>query len=322
MTDIPQIELDTFISEITSHPEYLDTEYVTAAYRDYCGQVIEDPFAEDVSTPIKRALSQQTPLSVIRIGDAEANLITYGVYDKTSNLDRLVFMRAMNQNDSFELTEEWMIALRDLITGAIAQADMIGVLGIWRVRKPSVQHYIEQFMQDHRGFSGHWRGIDYMLKLAGRGYFYNRIIAPAHLYLSVLEHLDNMLPLARRIIVISSRHSIVGSMQRKYPALDIEFIPVGDLVRVDAGTGLPVSSSRLPNTPSFVSSIFSALPHDLRGCLCLIGAGIWAGIYSTWIKQRGGVAVDLGSGFDLMDGRFDRLAHKAIGFERLRKYQL
>ena len=54
------------------------------------------------------------------------------------------------------------------------------------------------------------------------------------------------------------------------------------------------------------------MPNDLRGCLCLIGAGPWAEIYCTWVKQRGGVAIDLGSGFDLLEGKVTRVMHKEI----------
>src|SRR5262245_13239282 len=146
MKTIPQIELDTFISEMTSHPEYLDTEYVVAAYRHCCVQVISDPFADDISNYIGRALSEKGPFAVVRISDGEANLITYGAYNKTSNLDEFAFKQAMSQNDSFQLNEEWMIALRDLIIGAMAQADMIGVVGIWRLSRPTVESHIEQFM--------------------------------------------------------------------------------------------------------------------------------------------------------------------------------
>ena len=38
--------------------------------------------------------------------------------------------------------------------------------------------------------------------------------------------------------------------------------------------------------PSFLANVEAALPKDLRGWLCLVGAGVWAEIYCHWIKQR------------------------------------
>jgi hypothetical protein len=48
-----------------------------------------------------------------------------------------------------------------------------------------------------------------------------------------------------------------------------------------------------------------------------VGAGPWAKIYCGWIKRRGGVAVDLGSGFDLLEGKLTRSIHKELPQELL-----
>jgi hypothetical protein len=41
----------------------------------------------------------------------------------------------------------------------------------------------------------------------------------------------------------------------------------------------------------------------MAGTLCLVGAGMWAELYWTWIRRRGGVAVDIGSGMVLLAGQ-------------------
>ncbi len=60
----------------------------------------------------------------------------------------------------------------------------------------------------------------------------------------------------------------------------------------------------------------------MRGCFCLVGAGFWAEIYCTWIKQRGGVAIDIGSGFDLLDGTAPRPVHRSLGFDQHNPFAL
>ena len=78
MSQIPQSEIDSVIRAIRSNPQYLDPDYVIGAYRA-CGlDVIPDPFPHDVLAPVRRALTERRPLSVIRIGDGEANLMTTG----------------------------------------------------------------------------------------------------------------------------------------------------------------------------------------------------------------------------------------------------
>lgn len=314
MSRIPQSEIDSVVRAIRSSPQYLDPDYVIGAYRA-CGlDVIPDPFADAVLAPVRRALTERRPLSVIRIGDGEANLLTYGHYPGTGNLDLHAIEAAMAmQEDAIAVDESWGVVLRDLMLGAIAQADVVGVIGLWRSGRPTVEGFVERFLSDHRGFSGHWRAIDYLLNLAGRGFLAGKTIASAHLYLAVLERLDTILPLAERILVMSSRDGVVDKLRKRHPGLRFEYVAAA---HATAAPGAPSEK------PTFLATVFAALPQDMRGYLCLIGAGLWAEFYCTWIKQRGGVAVDIGSGCDLLDGESIRPIHRTLPPERLHKYRL
>ena len=99
--------------------------------------------------------------------------MSYGAYAHTPHLDDHVVKAILaKQQDAFEVDPVWMIILRDLMMGAVAQADVIGVIGLWRPQGPaSAEHLARRFLQDHRGISGHWRAMDYMLKLAGQRAF-------------------------------------------------------------------------------------------------------------------------------------------------------
>lgn len=314
MNEISQREIDGVIQAIRSNPEYLDPGYVVNAYQAYGLEVMPDPFAEGPIAALKDALREQKPLSVIRIGDGEANLVTFGHYAGSETLDRYV-VRAIvaMQQDRFLVDEQWTIVLRDLMLGAIAQADIIGVVGVWRRGRPVVERFVARFLLDHRAFCGEWRAVDYMLNLASRGALAGKKIASVRLYFSILEHLDAILRLAERIFIISDREGIVEKLRTRHPRQRIEFIAVG---KTGGDSGVP------PDRPTFLSATFSELPRDMRGCLCLIGAGIWAEFYCTWVKQRGGVAVDIGSGCDLLDGHLSRPIHKSIDPEKLQKYRL
>lgn len=152
-----------------------------------------------------------------------------------------------------------------------------------------------------------------MLKLANKKYFDTKIIASAHLYFSVLKHLNSLLILARKIMIISNRKNIIENLQAKHPELCFDYIEIG-INNADSNT--------LPDKPLFLNKVFLALPENMSGYLCLIGAGIWAEIYCTWVKQRGGVAIDIGSACDLLDGQITRPIHKMIDVEEMQKYKL
>lgn len=314
MKHVPQSELDAMLQSIRAHPEYCDPEYMISTYRSQGLKVFPHPLSTEIVNPIKQALLAEKGLSVVRIGDGEINLISYGAYPNTPNLDDNVVEAILGmQQDNFKVDPLWMIILRDLMMGAVAQADIVGVIGLWRPRPINTEQLVQLFLHDYRGISGQWRAMDYMLHLAAQGAFDHKILASAHLYFSLLEHLDLILPLARKIFIISDRERIMGKLKHKYPNIVFEFIPVGE----------PIHSPLAPrDRPDFLWPVFSSLPADLRGSLCLIGAGPWAEIYCGWIKQRGGVGVDLGTGFDLLDGAVTRPIHTLVGLEQIRKYAL
>lgn len=153
MNTIPQNEIEYVIQAIRSRPEYFNSDSIIEAYKS-CGlEVIADPFGETVLIPIKHALQTQQPLSVI--GDGEANLLTYGMYPETINLNYFVAKAAITRRkDSFIVDEHWFIILRDLLMGALAQADIIGVVGLWRPGQNNSEKASNRFLEDYRGVSG------------------------------------------------------------------------------------------------------------------------------------------------------------------------
>ena len=297
-------------SAIAAHPEYFDVAQVRALFGQHCPQVIADPRDPALLAPIRQALLDQAPLSVIRLGDGEANLFTYGAYAGTPTLDRLVTRRILAaQADTFQPKTHDLVLLREVMLSAIAQADLVGVTGLWRVRNPASAEFLAVFARNVRGYSGHWRAIDYLLQLARRGWFRHKIVASAHLYFAVLDGLHALLPLARKVVVISNWQTIVQKLMDRHPAITFEHLPVGD-------------SSPSKDGPEFLASIDAALPAEAPGCLYLIGAGPWAELYCSWVRQRGGVGVDVGSGLDLLTGAQTRPVHKKIDADKLRAYQL
>ena len=83
----------------------------------------------------------------------------------------------------------------------------------------------------------------------------------------------------------------------RFANVAFELIPVGSLRPAQP------SSQDTDRELSFLGSTFRQIPGNMAGTLCLVGAGMWAELYWTWIRRRGGVAVDIGSGMVLLAGQ-------------------
>ena len=289
------------------------------SYSAYGFKPYDDAFDEKILDPIKTALSQARPFSAVRIGDGEANFLAFGAYQGTPNRDRYAFAASItNQSDTFQVTETWMLVLRELMRQATVSADMVGVLGLWRPRAPGekdadAEPIIQKCRNDPRGMMGHFRGIDLMLRWAAAGHLRSKIIAPAHLYFAVVMYLDQLLALTDRVVCITDKLEVVELLQQKFPDCRFDAIMVG---RWNQTRGRAVAE------PGFLAEVEAAMPQDMSGCLCLVGAGVWAEFYCTWAKQRGAVAVDIGSGYDLLAGKISRPVHRHLSQSQLSSLNL
>jgi len=306
---VTEQEYSIFEDFIRSHLTHFDVEHVRKEYAAGTSKLLVDPFSPDIIVSIRRALTDRTPYSVVRIGDGEANFASFGAYPGTPNLDRYAFAQSIaNQQDKFRATETWMLVLCDLMRHAILDADVVGVLGLWRPEpagneKIAASTRIENFRRDPRGRTGHLRGVDLMLRWAREGRFATQCVATAHLYFSILLQLEELLPHAGKVICLTDKAIAMAALRRKFPNGRFELIPVGK------SNGM---IRRAATEPDFLWRIATQIPRDMSGHLCLIGAGVWAEYYCMLVKQRGGVAIDFGSGFDLLAGEGTRPVHKLI----------
>jgi hypothetical protein len=312
MEPVPASEIDAFIEAVRAHPEYWDANWVGKTYASHGSTVMPDPYDRRICDLARQALQARTPLSIVRMGDGEMNLLTYRAYPGSPLLDRYSVLKTVEQQlDRFVPDDVWMLALREMMLSAVQQADVVGVLGLWRPKPlPDVDLIIDALARDLRGSSGYWRGIDFMLRLAESGMLKNKIVASAHLYFGILDHLDELVLASRRTYLITNRSELLRAMIDRHAGMQFDLIEIGGTAQAE----MPFA------TPAFLVDFHSKLPPDLAGCCCLIGAGPWAEIYCSWVKRRGGVAIDLGSGFDLLAGTVSRPVHVDLGLDRANPY--
>jgi len=324
--EIPEHEVENFLNGLGNSPDLHFGKRLIEEYRTLGLELVEDPASPAIPDAITKAISEGQPLSAIRIGDGEANLLTYAMYPGTPTLDALVARRIIGaQQDRFEASRTWLLVLQQLLLASIQQADIVGVRGFWwgTPATPPAQHQPPPFNRhqwqlrlasDPRGTAGILRGNDAMLKLARARQLDGKLIASAHFYFGIAAHIKPLLDAAGKVILITNQSNAAKAI-RHYRKNKLTKI-----IRV--GNGNQKEANRPPRRPSFLQRIHNRLPNDLTGTLCLVGAGPWSEIYCSFIKQRGGVGVDLGSGFDLLEGRTTRPIHRAMGLDQDQRYAL
>lgn len=149
-------EIDRMIEQIRAHPDYWIPGKVVETYRSLGLETLPDPLGGEVPGLIAEALRKQLPFSVIRLGDGEINLLSFGAYD-TPHLDRFCAAASIRKrSDTFIPSELWLLALREMMMSAVAQADVVGVVGLWRPRALDAEAFIAEVKRKLRGSA--WRG--------------------------------------------------------------------------------------------------------------------------------------------------------------------
>ena len=287
--------------ELRSNRQVYDVAWFRSALCRNGHKVIADPVSNDLIDLVAQALHEQRPYSVIRLGDGEANLLTYaGAQSATPDLDWYAASQLVQmQPDRFEPSADGLLAIRRALEQSVDAADIVGVLGLWTHAPVSAEAVLTVLPSDPRGMSGQTRARYLALKLPDI-LPASVVFASAHLYAGVLLHLDRLLTLAGRVVCITGRHAAVVKLRSRRPDVAVEHIAVGSD---------PIRDDSLTSTLGFLDRVRDALPVDASGVLHLVGAGPWAEIYCHWIKERGGVGIDLGSGFDLLAGMTTRPIH-------------
>ena len=278
---------------------------LSAAFTASGRRFIAEPDSAEVIDAIEAALRERRPFSAVRLGDGEASVLLYGdAATTTPVLDRFAAETSVTQNvDRFEPTHETLVELRDALLGSIERADVVGILGLWPplVREGediSIDAATAFLRSDPRGLSGQVRGRFLALTL-NAALPLDIVFAPAHFYAAVLRGLDRLLEASTRVVCVTSNEAAVEIVRERALDVPVDFVPVGtgEGREVTPRDGLRDVAARLPGGP---------------GVLYLIGAGLWAELYCDVVKQRGGVGVDLGSGFDFLAGSHTRPIHGQI----------
>jgi len=256
---------------------------------------------------ITRHLQEGGPMSFIRLGDGEGLVLSLC---EESSFDDLHHLSTHFGGPGVSLGN--VFRLRDEMIAAATHADIVGV----RDDVVGVRHDPELFdlgpglfeREFKRRFPLRTCDAGLPANACRRLALLNRVLETMHfpastLFTSAWTHWDlaasgqlyRWIGKQQRIGLITSRANLPALLE---DLLQVEvksyFVP--DMYK----DSLPkISGAHFPNR---YEELRSELSVDYPGMLFLVGAGICGKIYCRWIKDRGGVALDIGAVLDTWTG--------------------
>lgn len=228
--------------------------------------------AFEVYLYIREKVRSQTPASVIRLGDGEGAVLGYPTITNRQDVDRslLIWLRTK------AVPEADVLALVDALKHAVANADIVGL--------PRTKQ-IEQ-----AGFHL-WRAVQESVDGLG-------LLSPSTLEThTALHRLLQHALLYRPILKGSPFLGIISC--RPIAAALRELFDIGEVrwygVQGELDATGPVQQ---PHYPDGFHELKHTLTVPFPGAVFLVGAGAFGKVYCQWIKERGGIAIDIGSIFD------------------------
>lgn len=234
---------------------------------------------------IRNAIDRKEPFSVVRLGDGEGAVLGYPSITSRADVDG--FLRIWLRTK--DVSETDVLALVGALKDAVRGADILGM---------PRQRQIEQFRL--------WRAVQQAmdsLRLHNQNTLHShtvlhRLLQYALLYRPILQS-------APFLGLISCR-PIASRLQQVFDIGSVRYYGV-------RGEREEPGDVQTTHYPDGFLELRETLAVPFPGALFLVGAGAFGKVYCQWIKERGGIAIDIGSTFDSWAnvGRVGRVARPA-----------
>lgn len=287
---------DTQHGQIPADPFNLGSiEYLKAA------EATDERFLTNVAITdiLNKCIAEGRPCSVIRAGDGEGAFLAYALSltdpDYRTVGHRISGTVIGNQiwhtwlgENIVDIPEETVIRLERDFREAVANADIIGIppiKGLWKARHNYIS--LHGLAEAHRYCTRHGNGTlsaaQLNVLLHSESDFYRHFMANA------------------KFLGLISCHPALGSVIKD--AFKIEFISEY-LIPFQAGNAdifryLPNSQRHYPE---YYNELRSTLTVPFPGAVFFVAAGIFGKVYCNWIKEMGGIAIDIGAIADAFAG--------------------
>lgn len=231
------------------------------------------------------------PTSILRYGDGEAMILS-GDKDKAE----FVIKRQMG----FIPPDEHIEQIRNNLIEAYRDADIIGIPTKKRLRDKD-SYWYKAF-----GILVDKIGIEYVIEKQFTDIDFHSVWLEKDWFKSLLSQIDSLTYISCRDLDepikksswVKEVHSFIIAPEAKFTSY------VGE-----------------PHYPDQFNKVKDWIKTTPKGNICLIGAGVIGKIYGKWIKEHGGIAIDIGHIFDLWAGKATRGLDRGLDLENT-KYKL
>ena len=233
---------------------------------------------------LQRLLASRTPAAVVRFGDGEVRLLEVDQHNPGS---LTTAAKLLERQTGRIFSIDSMLEIKEALTWARDEADVLGVLGDSNSELHTAQ------------WAGRLAAV-YSARKASS----NRPVVLAHCRLNyqILAHLPKLLA-KRRVSVISCR-DVKPVIEDKWELSDVKIyrVPSQHITRELDGAYEALLHDALI-WPDVHNRVRAELTIREPGEIFLIGAGVFGKDLCIHIRDRGGVALDLGSALDIIAGK-------------------
>lgn len=239
---------------------------------------------EDVFNDIKDHLERKSAFAVLRYGDGEAMMLDTDL-GESADYKAHVFKRQLgdtvNEDEKKEIITNLSLAYN--------KADIIGVATPRHHRK-----------------GGYWEKAIPILSKALKT---NKEYCSIDIHFDFLNNkvFDKLLANRKRLFYVNS-NNLDQRFKERYNIEEVySYIIPGEMKFSPEYNGIRHYPDHFNKVKEWIDSV------GCRGELCLVGGGVVGKMYCIWFKERGGIAVDVGSVFDNWSGKVTRGVDRGAG---------
>ncbi|GEA07011.1 hypothetical protein KUL42_17720 [Alteromonas sp. KUL42] len=242
----------------------------------------------EVADFLIQRIEAKLPTSLIRLGDGEGELMGFPTISSRKEVNRSLRVWF----DDVSMPDEELEVLSHSIREAVRNADVLGI--------PREKQKLR-----HKGYQQVFDTIEHYNLAKSNMAFTD---AGIHRYLTFCQ-------LYRKILKDREFVGLIGA--RDISGIIKEYFRVNETKNYIVRAEREFLGEELGcHFPDRYKEIYETLDVPYQGALFLVGAGGLGKIYCHWIKQRGGIAIDVGALFDAWSGVRSRLVHPCHHIER------
>ena len=239
----------------------------------------------DYKTIAQYIKNSEKPLSMIRIGDGEARILNWRNDKASANF-------SLNKHMGRIPSEKEILEIRDNLIYAFNNADIIGV--------PTAKH--------NKSKDKYWNSAEKMMhEFAPASIYAVRCSIDVHTDWLVNDTYKDLLYGRENVYVITCR-DVAEGLKKKYNIKNVYQFLISEQWQYDLDRK---ENRHYPYEFEQIKEWIGNLKLDLD--ICLIGAGFVGKIYAIWLKNAGGVALDIGHVFDKWYGMVTRGVGGKVG---------